>query len=182
MAKTEIRIGGLGGQGVILSGIIIGRAASIHDNRHATLIQAFGPEARGSSCSAQVTLSDSPIMYPYVKQPDILMVMSMDAFARFAPDIKPGGILLYEDDLVVPTALPDGVRAFGVPATRIAEGLGRRLVLNIVMVGFFAGVTSLVSDRAMENAVEESVPSGTVQLNMKAFNQGLEYGRKLVGS
>src|SRR5512139_3249731 len=98
MAKTEIRIGGLGGQGVILCGMIIGKAASIYDGKHATLIQAFGPEARGSACSAQVTVADGPIGYPYVKRPDVLILMSPDAYKQFAPSLKPGGMMLYEED------------------------------------------------------------------------------------
>src|SRR5512135_3058678 len=100
MDKTEIRVGGLGGQGVILCGMIIGRAASINDGKHATLIQAFGPEARGSACSAQVTLSDDPIGYPYVKNPDLLILMSLDAATQFAPQLKPGGLVLYENELI----------------------------------------------------------------------------------
>lgn len=181
MAKTEIRIGGLGGQGVILSGIIIGRAASIYDGKHATLIQAFGPEARGSACSAQVTVSDEPIGYPYVRRPDILVVMSRDAFTQFGPTLKENGLLLYEEDLVRPEGVPEGVRLYGIPATRFAEELGRRLVLNIVMVGFFAGVTGLLSYSSMEQAVRASVPPGTEPLNLRAFLRGYEYGHGLVG-
>ena len=152
MAKTEIRVGGLGGQGVILCGSIIGKAAAIHGGKQATLIQAFGPEARGSSCSAQVMVSDEPIGYPYVKHPDILVLMSQDAFTQFMPQLKPGGLVLFESELVNPEAIPAGVRCLGVPATRFAEELGRRLVLNIVMVGFFAGVTGLVPLQAVEKA------------------------------
>lgn len=180
--KTEIRVGGLGGQGVILCGMIIGKGASIHDGKHATLIQAFGPEARGSACSAQITISDSPIGYPYVKSPDILILMSPDAYRQFAPTLKPGGLLLYESDLITPDgSSPQGVRALGIPATRFAEELGRRLVLNIVMVGFFAGATSVVSPEAIEKAVRESVPKGTEELNLKAFRKGLEQGRQAAG-
>ena len=181
MDKTEIRVGGLGGQGVILCGMIIGKAASIFDGRHATLIQAFGPEARGSSCSSQVTVSDEAIGYPYVKNPDVLIVMSPDAYTQFAPQLKPGGILLYEKELIaLDDKLPTGVKAFGVPATRFAEELGRRLVLNIVMTGFFTGVTGVVSFDAAEKAVKSSVPKGTEDLNLRAFRKGYEYGRDQV--
>jgi len=182
MQKSEIRIGGLGGQGVILCGIIIGKAASIYDNRHATLIQAFGPEARGSACSAQVTVSDQPIGYPYVKNPDILVVMSPDAYTQFVPHLKPSGLLLYESELItVDEKLPSGARSHGIPATRFAEEIGRRLVLNIVMAGFFAGVTGLLPFAAVEKAVRDSVPKGTEDLNMRALRKGYEYGCSLVG-
>ena len=180
MPKTEIRVGGLGGQGVILCGSIIGKAAALHDGKHATLIQAFGPEARGSACSAQVTVSDVEIGYPYVKQADILILMSPDAYQQFIPTLKPGGLLLYESDLIKPGRdLPAGARALGIPATRLAEELGRRLVLNIVMVGFFSGTTGVVSPQAVEKAVLDSVPKGTEDLNLKAFQKGREYGLSL---
>lgn len=181
MSKTEIRIGGLGGQGVILCGMIVGKAASIYDGKHATMIQAFGPEARGSACSAQVTVDDRPIAYPYVKRPDILVVMSPDACKQFAPQLKPGGLLLYESELIsLAQGIPPGVRAFGIPATRFAEEIGRRLVLNIVMVGFFAGVTGLLSYGAVEKAVLDSVPRGTEDLNMRALKKGYDYGKEII--
>jgi 2-oxoglutarate ferredoxin oxidoreductase subunit gamma len=181
MSKTEIRVGGLGGQGVILCGMIIGKAAALYDGKHATLIQAFGPEARGSACSAQVTVSDAEIGYPYVKRPDILVLMSQDAYTQFAPSLKPGGTLLYEEELVhLDNQMPEGTRALGIPATRFAEELGRRLVLNIVMAGFFAGTTGAVAPDAMERAVRDSVPRGTEDLNLRALHKGLEFGRSAI--
>lgn len=183
MAKTQIRVGGLGGQGVILCASIIGKAASIFEGKHSTLIQAFGPEARGSACSAQVTVSSDLIGYPYVKQADILVLMSQDAFNQFAPTLRPGGMILFEEELVDPSkvSLPEGTKAFAIPATRFAEELGRRLVLNIVMVGFFAGVTGLLSFEAVEKAVRDSVPKGTEDLNLKALRKGYEFGRQQAG-
>ena len=181
MDRTEIRVGGLGGQGVILCAQIIGKAAAIYDQKHSTLIQAFGPEARGSACSAQVTVAEEPIGYPYVKHPDILVVMSPDAYTQFVPQLKATGLLLYEEELIkIDDRLPKGAKAYGIPATRFAEELGRRLVLNIVMVGFFTGVTGLVTMGAVERAVRDSVPRGTEDLNMRAFRKGYEFGRELV--
>jgi 2-oxoglutarate ferredoxin oxidoreductase subunit gamma len=181
MAKSEIRIGGLGGQGVILCASIIGKAASIYEGKHATLIQAFGPEARGSACSAQVSVSDSVIGYPYVTSLDILAVLSQDAFNIFAPTIKPSGVLLYEEELVkLNDKLPPSIKAYGIPATRYAEELGRKLVLNIVMVGFFAGTTKLCSFEAFRKATLDSVPKGTEDLNLKALQKGYDCGMKIV--
>ncbi len=180
MARTEIRVSGLGGQGVILCSTIIGKAAAIFDNRHATMIQAFGPEARGSACSAQLMLSDDPVAYPYVKNPDVLITMSPDAYRLFIPQLKPSGLLLYESDLVTPDKLvPAGVKLFGIPATRFAEEIGKRVVLNIVMVGFFTGLTGLISHDSVEKAVRDSIPAGTENLNIRAFERGYEYGNEL---
>ena len=172
MPQTQIRIGGFGGQGVILSGIIIGRAAAIHAGLNATLIQSFGPEARGSSSSAELIISDGPIWYPYVTDLDMLVVLSQDAYARFSPKLKKDGLLVTELDLVKPEAGDAHPRHFTVPATRLAEEIGRRIVLNIVTVGFFGAVSKLVPVEALEKAVKESVPPGTLDLNLRAFWKG----------
>lgn len=181
MARSEIRVCGLGGQGVILCATIIGKAAAIFDGRHSTMIQSFGPEARGSACSAQVMIDDDPIGYPYVRQSDLLIAMSPDAYGQFVGALKPGGVLLYESELVKPDArIPANVRAYGIPATRLAEEVGRRLVLNIVMVGFYAAVSQMASKSAIERAVLDSVPKGTEDLNLRALNRGFDYGTELL--
>ena len=176
MKLTEIRLAGFGGQGVILSAIVIGKAASINQGGYATMTQSFGPEARGGACAAQVILDKEPILYPYVTQPDILVIMSQEAYTKFSGDIKDGGILIVEQDLVRVDKVKPGVRMFSVPATRLAEELGKRMVLNIVMVGFFAAVTNLIEPQAMRQAVLDSVPPSFRELNAKAFDKGFEYG------
>jgi len=180
MKTTEIKIGGFGGQGVILSGIIIGKAASIYDRKFATMIQSFGPEARGSACSAQLTVSEEPILYPYVTSPNILVLMSQEAYDKFSPELAPGGTIVIEEELVKPGPAKDGTRIFSIPATRLAEELGRKIVLNIVMTGFFTAVTDLVSHEAMRQSVEASVPKGTEALNLSAFEKGYQYGLDLL--
>ncbi len=181
MARSEIKIGGFGGQGVILSGYIIGRAAAIYDNKYATMIQAFGPEARGSACSAQVIVDTDPIAYPYITSPGVLVVMSQEAYSRFLPELDQGGTLITEEDLVTVRNLRKDIRLRAVPATRFEEELGKRLVLNIVMMGFFSAVTDIAGKDAMRKAVQMSVPKGTEELNLKAFDRGWEYGMRLIG-
>jgi 2-oxoglutarate ferredoxin oxidoreductase subunit gamma len=177
---TEIRIAGFGGQGVILAAAVIGKAAAIFQGGYGTMTQSFGPEARGGSSSAQVILSTEPILYPYVTQPDVLVVMSQEAYTKFAPQLKPGGILITEQEMVRVDRYPNGVRAFGVPATRLAEELGRKVVLNIVMVGFFGAVTNLLEADALRKAVADSVPPAMQKLNLAAFDKGYEYGTQLM--
>jgi 2-oxoglutarate ferredoxin oxidoreductase subunit gamma len=176
MQLTEIRIAGFGGQGVILSAVVLGKAASIYENGFATMTQNFGPEARGGACSAQLVLSDAPILYPYVAQPDIMVIMSQEAYNRFAHDLKPGGMLIVEEDLVRVSDLKGDPRVYSIPATRFAEELGKRMVLNSVMVGFFTAVTKFLSSDAVRKAVADSVPAAIRELNLKAFDKGLEYG------
>jgi 2-oxoglutarate ferredoxin oxidoreductase subunit gamma len=174
VARTEIRITGFGGQGVVLSGYVIGRACAIHAGQHATMIQSFGPEARGSACSATLVVSDTPVLYPYIQRPDIFVVMSGEGYEKYADELKDGGCLIYERDLVHPVG-KEGQPAFGVPSTRIAESLGRVLVQNIVMLGFFTAVTQIAAREEMRAAVKASVPAGTEELNIKAFDAGCAY-------
>jgi 2-oxoglutarate ferredoxin oxidoreductase subunit gamma len=175
MRLTEIRIAGFGGQGVILSAVVLGKAASIYENGFATMTQNFGPEARGGACSAQLVISDSPVLYPYVTRPDIMVIMSQEAYNRFASELRPGGVLIIEEDLVRVSDLKGDLKVYSVPATRFAEELGKRMVLNSVMVGFFTAVTKLLSADSVRKAVADSVPSASRELNLKAFDRGLAY-------
>jgi 2-oxoglutarate ferredoxin oxidoreductase subunit gamma len=175
---TEIRVAGFGGQGVILSASVIGKAAAVFEGGFATMCQSFGPEARGGACAAQVILSDEPVLYPYVTSPDILVVMSQEAYSKFEPDLKPDGVLIVERDLVRVDHIKSGTKLFSVPATRLAEELGKRMVLNIVMVGFFTAVTNLLKHDSVRQAVEDSVPPAFKELNLKAFDKGFAYGQE----
>jgi 2-oxoglutarate ferredoxin oxidoreductase subunit gamma len=180
MERTEIRVSGYGGQGVIMAGYIIGKGASLFEGLEATLTQAFGPEARGSACSAQVIIHDKKILYPYIRHPHILISMSQEAYTKFEPEMDPNGILLIDEDLVKPKSPRGNIQMYAVPATRLAEELGRKIVLNIVMIGFFASICShVVEPDSMRKAVEASVPAGTEALNLKAFDTGFEYGESL---
>lgn len=174
MNRTEIRITGLGGQGVVLCSYIIGRACAVNGGMHATMIQSFGPEARGSACSATLAISDRPILFPYIRRPTILVAMSADGYEKYRDELADDGILIYEENLVHPSIKP-GQTAFGIPCTRIAESLGRTIVQNIVMLGFITEVTQIVPREVMREAVRASVPAGTEELNLKALNAGLDY-------
>jgi 2-oxoglutarate ferredoxin oxidoreductase subunit gamma len=181
MTRTEIRITGFGGQGVVLSGHIIGHACAVEAGDHATMIQSFGPEARGSACSATLVVSDEEVLYPYIHEPDIFIVMSAEGYDKFAGDLKPKGTLIYEKDLVK-AEVKKGQPSYGCPSTRIAENLGRSIVQNIVMLGFFAAATKIVSKEAMRDAVAHSVPRGTEELNLRAFDSGWDYFQEEYGS
>lgn len=170
--RTEIRITGFGGQGVVLAGHIIGHACAVNGDMHATMIQSFGPEARGSACSTTLAVSDTEVLYPYIGRPDIFVVMSGEGYDKYRDELKDDGILVYEKDLVQAQE-KEGQKSYGVSSTRIAEDLGRAIVQNIVMLGFFAAATKIVPVEKMRQAVEESVPKGTEALNLRAFDAGV---------
>lgn len=181
MEKQEIRLAGFGGQGIILSGHILGKAAALFEKKNAVFTQSYGPEARGGSCSADVVLSEGDIHYPKVGSPHVLVLMSQGAWSTYGASIRPGGVLIVDKDLV---RLPEdlsGVTVYEVPSTRMAEELGRKIVANIVMLGAVAALGGVVTYESLKQSVLASIPPGTEKLNTEAFDRGYEYGRQLTG-
>jgi 2-oxoglutarate ferredoxin oxidoreductase subunit gamma len=176
---SEIRFSGYGGQGIIRLGLITGKAVSLFDNRFGTMTQSFGPEARGSACSSQVVVSDERVLYPYITKPEILVSMSQDAYEKYEPELRDGGLLIYDTDLVKLKPGRAGLRVYGVPSTRFAEEMGNRIFGNLVMLGFFTAVTKVVSPEAMKKALPGLVPGRFLALNIKAFEKGYDYGVEL---
>ena len=175
MSREEIVIGGFGGQGIILAGYIVGKAAAILDGKNATFVQDYGPEARGGACRAQVVVSDSQVSYPYIENPSVLAVMSQEAYTRYSAELREDAPLLIDEDLVRLNKSTKN-RVFAIPATRIARELGRTAVANIVMLGFLTAVTKIISADAMKKSVLDSVPKGTEELNTQAFERGYSHG------
>lgn len=172
----DIRFSGFGGQGIIKSGILVGKAASLFDNKFATMTQSFGPEARGGACSTQLVIDDSQVLYPYIVAPEILIAMSQEAHDKFIGDLAKGGILLTDSDLVTPKKSRKGIAAYSVPSTRIAEEMGNRIFANVVMIGFFTAITKVISPDAMKKALPGAVPSRFIDINIEAFERGYNYG------
>ncbi len=170
----QITITGFGGQGVIMAGRILGQAAALGDKLESTFVQAYGPESRGGACSAQVTISGGPIYFPYIESPDILVCMSQSGYDKYFPTLKPEGLLIIDQDLVKPAGPVD---FFAVPSTRFAEELGNQMMANIIMLGFLTGITEAVSLEAARETVAESVPKGTVEKNLKAFEKGWDFAK-----
>jgi 2-oxoglutarate ferredoxin oxidoreductase subunit gamma len=167
--RREIRISGFGGQGVVLTGYILGKALALYDGYEAVMTQAYGPEARGGSSSANLVVADEPIDYPFVQHPDVLVALSQEAYTRFRTTLKAGGMLVTDADLVVPEP---GDVVHNVPATRLAEQLGRRIVANVVILGFYTALSDLIGREAVEQAVRSSVKAKAVDLNLEAFARG----------
>ncbi len=177
--KTEIRLAGFGGQGIILAGNILGKAASLYEQLQAVFTQSYGPEARGGACSADVIISGGAIYYPRVSLPKILVLMSEEAKSTYGRQMSDQAMVLIDEDLVQMDTVPEGCLLFKIPATRLAEKLGRKIVANIVMLGFITAVTEVVGYEAMKQALFDSIPSGTEELNLKAFEKGYEYGKQI---
>lgn len=171
----EIRIAGFGGQGVMLCGHILGKAAAIYGNKFAVMTQSFGPEARGGAASSCLIISDEKILYPYLGRPDIFVAMSQEAYTKYVGDLKEGGTLIIEEELVKLDPEPRNARILRVPATRIAEQAGKKVVSNIVMLGFIIAAAKILDKDIVLKAVIASVPKGTGEMNRNAFEGGYEY-------
>jgi 2-oxoglutarate ferredoxin oxidoreductase subunit gamma len=170
--RKEIRISGFGGQGIILAGYILGKGLALYDGYEAVMTQSYGPEARGGASSANIVISDETIDYPFVQRPDILVALSQEGYNRYRQNAGSKVKVLIDEDLVTPF---EGDDPYKVPATQIAEQLGKRVVANVVMLGFFAGITGLIDPTAMEKAIETSVKPKTISLNKKAFSKGYQH-------
>jgi 2-oxoglutarate ferredoxin oxidoreductase subunit gamma len=177
---SEIRFSGFGGQGIVRLGLIAGKALSLYDNKHATMTQSFGPEARGSACSSQVVVSDHRVLYPYITKPEVLISMSQEAYEQYEPDLADGGILIIDSDLVKARPARGKIKLYSIPSTRFAEELGNRITANLVMLGFFAAVSKMVSAEAIKKALPGLIPSRAMDLNLKAFDRGYEYGLEVM--
>jgi 2-oxoglutarate ferredoxin oxidoreductase subunit gamma len=178
--RVEIRFAGFGGQGIIKSGIITAAAASIHAGKNAVQTQSYGPESRGGACKSEVVISEEEIDFPKVVEPDILVLMSQHAYIDYVDDIKAGGTVILDPDMIPREKDSKNVKVFHVPATKIAEGLGRKIVANIVMLGAFVAITGVLDENAVREAVKENIPRGTEELNLAAFQKGYEYGKSLL--
>jgi 2-oxoglutarate ferredoxin oxidoreductase subunit gamma len=177
MSRHEIRLSGFGGQGIITAGYILGKAAALFDQQNVTLIKSYGPESRGGACSAQVIIADEEINYPLLTEPELLVAMSQEAYAKYVGELVSGGLLLIDEDLVELNHHRHNIRVQAIPSTRIAESeLGRKIVANIVMLGFVAANTDVVSFEGLQTSVLSSIPKGTEELNTQAFEKGYEYG------
>ncbi len=176
----EIKLSGFGGQGIIMMGMILGKAATLYDDKFATLTQSFGPEARGGACSAQLIISNTRVFYPYLTAPDILVAMSQEAYEKFEPTLKAGGVLIIEENLVRPHPTEGRVRQYSIPATRIAETLGNRMFANMVMLGFVGAITQTVAKEALIKAIKDTLPPRLLEKNLIAFENGYENGQACV--
>ena len=175
--RKEVRLSGFGGQGIILAGVILGRGASLYDNKNAVQTQSYGPEARGGASKSEVVISEEEISFPKVIKPDILVCMSQPAFDKYGMDVKENGCVIVDKDLVsIPEDYENNFNVYQVPFTEIAhKDVGLKIVANIVMLGALTKITNIISKDAIEKAILDSVPKGTEKKNILAFEKGYDY-------
>ncbi len=176
--QKQIRIVGLGGQGIVLLGQIIGQAG-IYDKRHVAQSSTYGPETRGSLCRAEVIISDDNIDYPYVTKSDIMIAMTQKGYKIFASSVKkPGGSIFYDTKLMKVLSNASA-RYFPVPATELAiKQFGSPTSANIIMLGAVVATTNTISKKSALKAIKEIINPKAVSTNLEAFNLGINLGCK----
>ncbi|TFG30961.1 2-oxoacid:ferredoxin oxidoreductase subunit gamma [Candidatus Thorarchaeota archaeon] len=169
--RAEIRIAGTGGMGVVLAGVILGHAAVVYGGLDAVQSQSYGAEARGTSAKSEVIISDEPIKYPKVRQSDYFVAMSQKALDMYLKDARKGSVVLADPNLVNVEAI-NGYEVVKVPAMKIADDLGLRLVSNMVMLGALVQKSGVISLKVLENALAEILGSKALKVNTDAIHAG----------
>ena len=178
--EFQVRLSGFGGQGIILAGIILGEAVSLHENRFAVQFQSYGPEARGGASRAEVVISDEEIDLLELIEPDVFLALSQQAFDKYIGDAHDKALVIVDTDLV-PDVPPSSRQVFSIPISKIAhEQLGKAIVINMVALGALAAISGLVGLDALKKAISARVPPGTEEINLKAVQAGYESARKLI--
>ena len=176
--KHEIRFSGSGGQGVILASVLLGEAASLHENKFTVQSQAYGPEARGGASKADVIIADAPVRYPKARNIDYMVSLTQKAVDKYKVNLKPGGLLIIDSDFMT---VPEGdYTLLSLPLTTQAHDvLGKLIALNIVSLGALVEATKIVSVESIEKAVLANVPKGTEEFNLKALHLGRDLVKNL---
>jgi 2-oxoglutarate ferredoxin oxidoreductase subunit gamma len=176
----RIRFAGFGGQGVVLCGYIFGKAAML-DGKNSIHTQSYGSASRGGLTKSDVGIEQGEIYDLAYQEVDILVALSQQSYAAYLSALRPEGMLFYEQDLVQIADRPES-RTFGAGVTDIAfKRFGRKIMANMIMMGFVNEIARLVSRGSLERTIQQSVPPGTQQKNIEAFETGLKLGAQLRG-
>jgi 2-oxoglutarate ferredoxin oxidoreductase subunit gamma len=172
MDRYDIRMAGLGGQGLLLAGLILGEAAAVHDGKSTVQTISYAPLVRGAPSRSELVISDGPIYFPEVEEADILLALSQDAFNSFSSRVKPGGIIVVDTVNVTDT---DSKSVINYPITKIAEeSTGKAITGSMVGLGIISNLSGRITSQAIESAIKTHAPRGTVELNIKALYAGLQ--------
>ncbi|NPV69909.1 MAG: hypothetical protein HPY55_04555 [Firmicutes bacterium] len=176
--RSEILMAGYGGQGIIMAGRVLADALGLHGSMEVTQVSSYGPEARGGMCRTEVIVSDRPIHYTRITRANALLIMSDEAFAKYAPLAGPDSLVLIDSTLVsVPPALSSVRRLNMIPATASAEGIGHRVAANMVMLGALTVLYELVRRDWIEQSLRNTFSGVLAQANLGVFEMGISLAR-----
>ncbi len=174
----SVRFAGFGGQGLLTAGFILADAAGIYDGNYISQTQAYGAEARGGTSRADVIVSDEPIVYPKPIKLDILVAMNQMALDKYSSALVTGGYLFADSTYVKNLQITEGLL---IPFTEMARNeIGNVVVANVIALGAMTELTSVVSKKAIKEAVAARVPKQHKDLNMKALELGFKAGKDVL--
>jgi 2-oxoglutarate ferredoxin oxidoreductase subunit gamma len=174
MEKCRLVFSGSGGQGVITAAIILAEAAVLYENLNAVQSQVYGPAARGGATRSDVIISDSEIHYPKVIQPNVLVCLTQEAYNKFYPIIRPGGLLITDTRYVKIQRKVDAQQK-ELPIYRtVMEHIGKPIVFNICMLGAVIRMTEVVKSESIMKVLKDRIPSGLLEMNRKALALGMK--------
>ena len=171
--RWTVRFGGFGGQGIVLSSVVLGLAA-VHDGKYVCQRASYGAEARGGQCKSEVIVSDEEVSYPLIDHLQMLVIMSQQALDRYLDELEPGGLLIIDPDMVYYMDKRQDVVVLKIPAAKTADKLGNRIVANMVLLGALQEETGIVSKESLQRSITESVTSRFHEINLKAMEEGIK--------
>lgn len=174
MEKYEIRMGGLGGQGIITACTVLAETA-VSQGYNAIQSQSYGPEARGGSCKAEVVISDSEIFYPKASAVDMLFVLTQQSYDKYASTVKPGGILMMDSKINKSSYDSSGSKVYELPIIDVAENeMKLPITANVILLGVLAKIMGTINRDILLNKVLEKLPQSKKDINIKAFSKGYD--------
>jgi len=179
MSKISVRFGGFGGQGIVLSSIIIATGAVIHEGKSAIQTQSYGPESRGGSSKAEVIVSDHEIDYPIVEKADVLVALSQEALDKYLPDTLENGVVIIDPAFIKEIPKGNHLKLVEVPSAKLADEIGSRLAANMIILGAVVALTSVISEESLNKAIKDNTPPASHQMNISGMRAGIEYVKKI---
>jgi len=174
--RYEIRIAGLGGQGIILLGVVLAKAIASNEKLHVVQTQSYGPESRGGAVRADLVVSDEPVDYPKVRKADVLVAMSQTALNAYLENLKEKGTAVIDSGFVKPETERSDITVKVVNATKKATEFGKVVLANMIMLGALADIINLASKKAIINAITETVPEKNLREDLMALEAGMKFG------
>jgi 2-oxoglutarate ferredoxin oxidoreductase subunit gamma len=169
--RHEVRFGGFGGQGIVLSSVVLGLAA-VYDDKYVVQRASYGSEARGGKCKSEIIISDEEISYPLIDNLQILVILSQQAFDSYINELEPGGLLIVDPDMVDNIEERKDINILKIPAAKTADSLGNRIIANMTMLGALQEKTGMISKESLQKSIKDSVPQRFIDLNLKAMDAG----------
>jgi len=172
MAAHKMFFAGLGGQGIMLMGQMVGSAA-IHEDKESTFFPSYGPEMRGGTANCTVIVSDKAISNPVISESDVVVAMNLPSMLKFEPTLKPGGIMFINTSMIHQAPKRSDITIYEIPVSDMANELGNPRVANIIMLGAFVRVTNIVRAEDIEEVIRDFFGTkgpDLVELNLKAFH------------